>query len=208
MSTPDHIEQAYQMIRMGNLGNARQVLLGMLQEDPESAEAWALMAVTEGGSGERDEALRRVLHHASHPDLAEWARRMLERVNDVGETPAVAELPPIQRLDSLVPPPTPAPQRAAAPAPMAQRGGKRPVAAPKGAKAKPAKPEEKGPAHTLKNIGGGIIIIGDLFLMGALFFAPYRDALNALNIPPGPIAILTILIGIAVYLYGRTITPK
>lgn len=71
------LKDANQLLREGRQLEARQLTAKVLQQSPEDAEAWALMALLIDDPAQRDDCLRRVVQFAGDSELGSWARHQL-----------------------------------------------------------------------------------------------------------------------------------
>jgi hypothetical protein len=212
MSALDLIEQAFRLIRTGNPGQARQILVNVLKENPRSAEAWALIALVETDVSRREDSLRRVIDHSDDAALGDWALRLLGQVKGVSILTPISEMPPLKNLDALgatgisvndvLHPPT-APSSTpskAAEMPLSKKPlpGEPPRPSPAGApiSSAPARNSEgEGEMMLFRSVGGWIMLIGVVFVILSLVIPAIGAALAPTGILPGWIGIGIVVIG-------------
>lgn len=172
MQQPTPIEYAYQLIQHHQIDDARRYLASILAADPTDAAAWSLSAWIAPDAERCTFALRQVMTLGGDGPLAQWARRGIALVEHTGT------------LDEAEPPLWRPARPAAASAP------------------KKKEPEVRGPGYLMRQLGGGIVIIGVFIIILALVLKPVFDLLAATGIAPGWYGIVVILIGALVIRAG------
>lgn len=84
MSTSDQLQQAYRLIRDGNKTQATAILVPIVRNEPNNADAWWLLANAVSGVDQQRRALEQVLRLRPNDDKA---RQMMDRIGGFGASP-------------------------------------------------------------------------------------------------------------------------
>jgi hypothetical protein len=196
MAEPTPIERAYQFIQSGRTDDARRALAGILQANPKDALAWALSARLAPDPERCAYALRQTVDRSDDNDLVQWAIKQLSRVTETGkmdssDPPLLGVATGGDTLGQMFQQSAQSPRPASPPAP--------PSAPLKLAKPLPTNDApESAPSsmgRTLREIGGGVMIIGVLVIMLAIVSEPLFQLIAHTGILPGWIGIVLIVVG-------------
>lgn len=172
---PPPLEYVNQLIHSGYFAEAQRWLNVILESDPGSAPAWALTAWIAPSAEQCRVALERVVGTSRDPSLTRWAKRglvQIEHVGALGEEP-----PPVLRFT-------------------------RPEDWSKEKSLVEDEPPVRGPGYRLAQAGGGVMILGVLIIVLALFSPLFNAIFDNLPISSGLCGISLIVVGTVVAIAG------
>jgi len=106
----DTLRQAYKLAETGEKDKARIITARLLQQDPQNAEAWAIMSDLVDSNKKAIDCLRRVLRYTKDQNLRNWTKLRLIELGDEDLTPPPMPSPFYQQdPDAPTPPPGPSP---------------------------------------------------------------------------------------------------